>query len=258
MTGSYHRWGRLPLLPLAGDDVHVWRASLEASISARDCCEATLSRDELDRASRFHFDRDRRRFIMARGVLRILLGDYLRTAPEALTFEYGSHGKPVLADAYRGAITFNVSHSGELAAYAFSTRGDLGIDIEAIRPMPDAEDIAARFFSSREVARLRALPPEARTAAFFRCWTRKEAYIKAVGDGLARPLDAFDVTFAPDEPARLTIEGEESETRRWTLEPLDAPDGYTAALVTEGRRRVSAWRWADTRIPVDDEAKEAV
>jgi 4'-phosphopantetheinyl transferase len=241
-----------------GDDVHVWRASLEASASARSRFEATLSGDELDRANRFHFERDRRRFIVARGVLRILLGEYLRTVPQALTFEYGSHGKPALADRHRGTITFNVSHSGELALFAFSRRGDIGIDIEAIRPMPDGDNIAARFFSAREVARFQALPHEAREEAFFRCWTRKEAYVKAVGDGLARALDAFDVTFAPGEPVRLTVEGDERESRRWTLRPLDPPDGYTAALVTEGRRRVSCWGWTDNRIPLYYGAKEAV
>jgi 4'-phosphopantetheinyl transferase len=191
-------------------------------------------------------------------MLRRLLGGYLGIEPGELTFVYGSHGKPSLTEPAGGALSFNVSHSGELALLAFSRRGEIGVDIEEIRPIPDGEDIAARFFSAAEVARFRGIAPQAREAAFFRCWTRKEAYVKAVGEGLARPLDAFDVTFAAGEPARLTVAGDRQETQRWTLDALEPGDGYTAAIVTEGQRRISCREWTGTTTMIGEYEKEAV
>ena len=252
-------WVRPPVaLPLEGDDVHVWLAPLDLSPAALRLLEATLSRDERERADRFYFERDRRRFVCARGVLRNLLADYQDDDPAMLTFRYGSHGKPELDMGCGRPIAFNVSHSGELALLAFSRRGDVGVDVEQFRYMSDRDDIACRFFARGEVARLRALPLVEHEAAFFRCWTRKEAYVKAVGDGLARPLDAFEVTFASDEPGRLTIRADERESRRWALRGLEVAPRYAAALVTEGRRHVSCWRWTDARIPIVDYAREAV
>ena len=204
-----------------------------------------------------------RRSACARGILRDILGRYLDSEPRELQFRYGPHGKPALCGAVGAPVAFNVSHSHDLALFAFSGGRDLGVDIEAIRPMPDGEDIASRFFSAREVACLRSLPAAIRNAAFFTCWTRKEAYLKALGDGLARPLDGFDVTFGPGEAARLTVAGDAGESARWSVAPLPAPAGYAAAVVAEGRvDHVRCWSWiepATRRVTaVLDEVKEAV
>ena len=164
----------------------------------------TLAADEQARAERFHFERDREHFIVARGVLRAILGRYLNRAPERLSFCYGAHGKPALAgEAGADAIRFNVSHSHGVALYAVTRGREVGIDLERIRFDLAVLEIAERFFSRREVATLRTLPTEAQRQAFFRCWTRKEAYIKARGEGLSLPLDQFDVSLAPGEPAAL-------------------------------------------------------
>lgn len=226
---------------LDGDDVHVWRVDLEAARQAQPTLLAMLSPDELERAGRFHFDRDRLQFSATRAVLRGLLAAYTRCEPLALEFAAGANGKPALTTP--AAIAFNVSHSGVWAVIALSRRGAVGVDIEAERPLDDRDTLATQFFSAAESARLRALVPSERDRAFFTCWSRKEAYVKAVGDGLSYPLEAFDVTFAPAEPVRLTVPGDPAETARWTLEALPAPPGYAAALVTEGRRRVRCWNW---------------
>ncbi len=141
---------------------------------------------------------------------------------------------------------FNVSHSEELALIAVAADGALGIDVEAIRNIRDRDDIAARFFSRRENARLQVLPERVRSPSFFACWTRKEAFVKALGDGLARPLDNFDMTCAPDEPPQLSIDGDPAEAARWMLTALAPGDGFEAALVAEGRDHpVRCWTWAD-------------
>jgi 4'-phosphopantetheinyl transferase len=238
-------WPAAPASPrLTSDEVHVWRAALDAPAPRLDAFAATLSADERERASRFYFERDRIRFTSARGILRDILARYLDADPRDLQFRYGAHGKPALNGAFAGAVTFNVSHSGGLGLFAFSQRAELGVDIEQVRPMPDGDDIATRFFSPDEVACLRSLPPEVRNHAFFDCWARKESYLKALGDGLALPLDGFDVTFAPGEEPRLRVRGDSRETMRWSITALAAPTGYAAALVTEGTRpSVRCWTW---------------
>jgi 4'-phosphopantetheinyl transferase len=232
----------VPALPsLDGDDVHVWFVDLEAARRVRPELLATLSAGEHERAGRFHFDRDRLQFSATRAVLRRLLAAYGGCEPLALEFTAGANGKPALAGT--APLAFNVSHSGSCAVVALSRRGELGVDIEAERPLDDRDALAAQFFSADESARLGALDPSLRDRAFFTCWSRKEAYVKAVGDGLSYPLDAFDVTFAPAEPARLSVPGDPPEAARWSLEALPASAGYAAALVTEGRRRVRCWKW---------------
>jgi 4'-phosphopantetheinyl transferase len=229
---------------LTGDDVHVWLVDLNPGDQQIRSYAETLADDEHERAERFYFERDRRRFTVARGALRAILGGYLRMEPAAIEFEYGSRGKPSIAARLGRSLAFNVSHSGELALIACSPYGDLGVDIEEMRLLVDADEMAAQFFSEREVATLRSLPAVSHNEAFFRCWTRKEAYVKAVGDGLSRPLDAFDVTFAPGDAPALRIDGDDNETRHWALYALDVPRGYAGALVTDGVRRVSGWRYA--------------
>jgi 4'-phosphopantetheinyl transferase len=215
------------------DDVHVWRISLVQPDHVIDSVRALLTPDEQARATRFHFARDRDRSIIGRGSLRVLLGRYLGTAPERVNFAYGAFGKPALANPSPG-IEFNLTHAGELALCAVARRRPVGIDLEPIRPMPDAERIATRFFSPREQAELLGLPSEERAAAFLRCWTRKEAFIKALGEGLSHPLDQFDVTLAANMPARLvSVIGRPGDVDRWQLLHIDPGPAYVGALVVE-------------------------
>ena len=237
---------------LGRDEVHVWRASLDQAPARIQGFLHTLAADERARAERFYFERDRDHFIVARGVLRAILGRYSSRAPEGLSFCYGAHGKPALAGhSGADAIRFNVSHSGELALYAVARDREVGIDLERIRFDLAAAEIAERFFSQAEVEMLRALPAEAQRDAFFRCWTRKEAYIKARGEGLSLPLDQFDVSLAPGEPAELLrTQRDPSEASRWSIHELTPAPGYVAAVAVEARGwRLSCWQWPDPGQP---------
>jgi 4'-phosphopantetheinyl transferase len=236
---------RLPRL--ASSEVDVWSVRLECSSAYVAVLRHTLSDDEGARADRFSFERDRRRFICARGTLRRLLAQYLDVEARELTFSYGPNGKPALSGQFARALTFNVSHSHELALVAVGRDVEVGVDVEAVRSMDDTDNIAAKFFSAREAAQFRALPLAMRTAAFFACWTRKEAYLKALGSGLAKALDEFDVVFAPGEAAALFVHGDEHETARWSIRELSPAAGYIGALVAEGDGGVRCWQWTDVR-----------
>jgi 4'-phosphopantetheinyl transferase len=208
----------------------------------------TLSEEEHRKAKCFHFEQDRKRFIVGRGVLRTILGLYLGVEPSLLRFCYNSHGKPYLADRFGGgALQFNLSHSHELALYAFTRGREIGVDLEYIRYIPDAEQIAASFFSARENTVLHTLPTSQKQETFFNCWTRKEAYIKAIGNGLAQPLDKFDVSLAPGEPARLlSVDGAPEEASRWSLKALTPAPGYVAALAVEGHNwSLTYWQFPE-------------
>ncbi len=199
-----------------------------------------LTADEQTRAARFHFPRDRRQYIVARGTLRLLLARYLGQTTGTLRFGATEYGKPFLlrADGLPDTeIAFNVSHSHELALLAFARSMRVGVDVEYMRPELAEERIAERFFSPREVAVLRGLPAAQQPAAFFRCWTRKEAFVKARGEGLSLPLHSFDVSLAPDEPAALLhVATDLAEAGRWTIHTLTPTlPGYMAALAVEGR-----------------------
>jgi 4'-phosphopantetheinyl transferase len=194
----------------------------------------TLDLEDRKRADRFHFEKHRRRFIVGRGFLRLLLGLYLKISPEDVSFAYGSYGKPSLAgDDDASRLRFNASHSHELAVYGFAQDHDIGVDVEYSQAEFGGEDIARHFFSAYEVEKLMALPEGERGAAFFRCWTRKEAYIKAFGSGLSHPLDQFDVTLAPNEPAALIRDYRDAQaTSRWSMFNLEL-EGYAGAVVVE-------------------------
>ena len=247
VTSPDHSWSLPPPdLALSGDDVHVWRASLEQPPACVRQLARALSGDERARADRFHFERHRRRFIVGRGVLRVILGRYLSIEPHRLRFRYGPRGKPYLAtESGAGALHFNLAHSHELALYAFVRGPELGIDLEHVHPMPDAERISTQFFSARENVALRALPSHQKLEAFFNCWTRKEAYLKATGTGLARPLDEFDVSLHPSEPVRLLhVRGEPQEAARWSLESLVPGADYIGAVIIQGHGwRLWRWQW---------------
>src|SRR5712671_5474431 len=185
-------------LALPEDEVQLWRVDLEAIRAAEPRWQALLSSDESTRASRFHFPVDRQRYVATRALLRMILAGYLVMDPKDVNFSYSKEEKPSLASPHNGIeITFNVSHSGGIALLAFARRKEIGIDVEQVRGDFDVDAIARRFFSAREQEQLAALPNEERFEAFFRCWTRKEAYIKATGDGLSLPLHQFDVSVAP-------------------------------------------------------------
>ena len=214
-----------------GDEIHVWQAVLDADVQNLGQLESTLSLEEKARADRFHFVKDRNRYVVARGLLRNLLGGYLQRAPASLEFSYGEYGKPTLSGGDAPSrICFNLSHSSSLIVYAFARGRNLGIDVEQIRPESAGEGLAQRYFSKREVSDLRMLLPEARVEGFFHCWTRKEAYLKATGMGLQIPLDGFSVSLLPDEPAQFHG-GVESH---WHLAAFHPAEGYVAAVVYDG------------------------
>jgi len=224
-----------PLEALRTGEVHVWYVDLAVETETQRRLTAGLSEDERARAARFVFARDCRRFVVARSALRALLAEYLDVPAAALRFAYGPHGKPAL-DGDQAALGFNLSHSGEVAVVAMGWERALGIDVEQWRPLPD--------LGAEERAVLDALPASEQPAAFFRCWTRKEAFIKATGEGLAHPLDAFTVSLAPGEPARfLDIDGDPAALARWTLHELRSPAGYSGALVVEGPARAVSGHW---------------
>ena len=233
-------------LELSNGDVHIWHASLDSSASCVQKLEQNISEDERIRAGRFHFQRDRSRFVAGRGMLRLLLAGYLDVEPDQVKFRYGVHGKPYISEKLDdGALRFNLAHSHELVVYAFARGRDIGVDLEYIRPVPDFERISANFFSARENVALNSLPTEQRQEAFFNCWTRKEAYIKALGDGLAHPLDQFDVSLIPGEPVRLlSVEQAPEEVSRWRLQAFTPTPGYTAAIAVEGHDwQAQFWEW---------------
>lgn len=232
---------------LAKDEIHVWRTILDLPSSQVDYLWGLLTADERSRGDNFHFAKDRRHFIVARGVLRTILGFYLGVAPEQLRFDYNRHGKPSLTSEFSNhTLSFNLSHAGGLALYAIVGIREVGIDVERIRTNFDYEDIAERFFSPTEIAVLRTIPADTKAKAFFDCWTRKEAYIKAQGDGLSLPLHSFDVSFAPDEPARfLAIRNNEQQASDWTLHELTPGSGYVGALAVKGCDwQYRYWQWS--------------
>jgi 4'-phosphopantetheinyl transferase len=214
------------------DEVEVVATRLDAAPEVVDELHALLSEAERRRASRLVFGRDRRRFIVARARLRQLLGARLGVPPESVELVYGAHGKPALAPRFADpGLRFNVSHRDDVAAYGLGFGCEIGIDIEAVRTMSDTDDLAARFFSDAERAAYGALEQPERPLGFFNCWTRKEAYIKALGDGLGYPLDRFDVSLTPGEPARLLrVEG------RWSMVSFSPAPGFVGAVVAERKR----------------------
>lgn len=235
---------------LAADEVHVWRAWLDVEPDEFTRLAVTLAPDERGRSSRFRFVRDRRRFITARGILRHILARYVGRDPAALRFRYGPAGKPTLAyDSGADDLRFNVSHSHGMALYSLANRRETGVDVEWVQARIPSEPIAERFFSAREAAVLRALPDSARAEAFFTCWTRKEAYVKGRGDGLAVPLDSFDVSLIPGTTvaAPVTVHETPSCATTWRVRGLAPGMGYVGAVAAEGCDwGVRLWQWTPT------------
>jgi 4'-phosphopantetheinyl transferase len=223
-----------PRAQLPADELHVWRASLERPDAAVAAYEALLSGDERQRAGEFRFERDRTSYVVARGVLRTLLGRYLGARPQDLAFRYGEFGKPRLDGA---GPRFNLSHAGSVGLFAFGAAVEVGVDVEVLGEHADRQRIAERFFSADEARRLGALPAGEQDAGFLACWTRKEAFVKARGDGLSLALDAFDVGFGAQSPcALLRTAWSRSEPERWQITDLtDQAAGYVGAVAARGR-----------------------
>jgi 4'-phosphopantetheinyl transferase len=221
--------------------VHVWRICLEQEGGLLDRFRRTLAPEELDRAGRFRYERLQRHFVASRGFLRYVLARYVAAEPEEIRFVYNYYGKPSLVG--ERSLQFNMSHSHELAIVAVTRDAAVGVDVEHIRADFASEEIATRFFSRVEVETFSALQKEERVAAFFRCWARKEAYIKAIGKGLSQPLDGFDVTLTPDEPAALLRRGKEDEMT-WSMSDIDVGSDYASALAVEGDpSQISYWKF---------------
>ncbi len=239
-------WPAAPRTPaLENDAVHVWCASLDLGPLRVRSLQQTLDRDERERAQRYYFEKDRTHFIVARGLLRTILGRYLNMEPSQFRFRYNSYGKPALGKMDGGCLLqFNLSHSHGVALYAITQVREIGVDLEYISEEFPYKQIAEQFFTPREIAVLRLLPRPQQRDAFFNCWTRKEAYVKARGQGHSLPLDEFDVSFLPGEPVRLlNTKGNQGETNRWTLQELFPKLGFVAAICVEGEQwKLHCWR----------------
>ena len=240
------RWEWPPEHPVLGsEDVHVWCTRLDRgrseALGVSDLW-GVLSTDERERAQRFRLDLHRDRFVVGRGILRTILGGYLRRDPQHLRFRYGEHGKPEVAgESGEPAITFNLSHVNDVALFAMALGRRVGIDVDCVRPGVSMEAISQRFFSPGELNALDALPEAQREEGYLRCWTRKESYVKALGEGLSIPTDQFEVSLEQEVQPRLrSVAWDRSEPMRWRIVDLDVGlgAGYEAALCVEG----SDWR----------------
>jgi 4'-phosphopantetheinyl transferase len=236
-------------LALRNDEVHVWEVWTDRIDADLPAFNQILAFEEQERAARFKFAKDRRRYVLAHAALRQILARYLQTDAARLKFRVGAHGKPELVPpANRLLLQFNLSHSHEAALIAVTHRRQIGVDVEYIKRDFAWVEIAERFFSPAEVAKLQALAPELQQRAFFACWTRKEAYIKAKGGGLSIPLQDFEVSLAPKEPpALLAHRGDPEEVNRWRFSEIEAGLDYAAALAVEGRDwNLHCFRWPET------------
>jgi 4'-phosphopantetheinyl transferase len=213
----------------------VWQARIDRLAPHMQELVPFLDPDEQARARRYHSSRHEAEFVIRRGLLRVILGHCLDVEPGALQFEYGPHGRPAIAWPARGrSLHFSLSHSDGTALYAAAWGRAVGVDLERVRLLSEAEQIADQFFSAQESRALRELPNSEKLQGFFNCWTRKEAYLKATGQGLAYGLDDFSVSLVPGEPARLLeVQANPAEIARWFLVELSPATGYAAALCVQ-------------------------
>ena len=230
-------------LKLAQDEVDVWCMALDQDPALIEQFHQTLAIDEQERAAKFYFPKDRQHFIVARGLRRLILGRYLDQAPAQLRFVYNAYGKPSLE--VTTSLHFNLSHSKGLALLGVSSDRELVIDLEYIRTDFPVDQVAKSVFSVSEQNILRSLPDALKPEAFFNAWTRKEAYIKALGQGLSIPLDQFDVAFVPGEPAALReVRGTWENAHNWTLQHLTPAPNYVGAIAVAGTDwQLKSWRW---------------
>ena len=239
-------------LAMPENELHIWLAWLDVEAQERTRLRSYLSEDEVSRAQRFVFPRDRDHFIVARGRLRELLGKYLPCPPDAVQFKTGRYGKLSLLDD-RERLRFNLSHSHGLVLYGFCMGRELGIDTEKIQPGFAGEEIAERYFSATERRELAEVPKELRDTAFFLCWTRKEAYLKAHGDGLQIALDSFDVSLKPGEPETLRS----ADSGRWSMRSFAPAPQFVAAIIAEREiRSTRFWSAGTDHVPAPPMATE--
>jgi len=224
-------------LQLNRGEVHIWRLWLDILPREVESLQAALSKSETERAEKFHFQKDRNRFVAAHSYTRWILGRYLKLPPEQILITFNEYGKPELDHInHLGAFKFNLSHSDSVGLFAVTNEMRLGVDVERIMYKDNIEEIAQRFFSAEEVEQLLAQPASQRGEAFFRCWTRKEAYIKAIGGGMSIPLNQFEVTFVSGVPPQIIqIGGDRSEAARWALHHIHPGEEYVGALAVEGQ-----------------------
>lgn len=223
----------------------VWVVDLASSPDRLDLCATILDDSECARADRFARAADRARYVASHAALRLILADRLDLDPTEIRFATGSGGKPCLAGAARGVLAFNLSHSADRALVGLTPGAAIGVDVEVVRPLPDAERIARTHFAADEAAALAALPADARAAAFFDLWTRKEAVVKALGTGLSLPLDRFSVSLPPAAPRLLRGARSDARIEAWTLATLDLGPAYAATVaVRSADAAVSCRAWA--------------
>ena len=232
---------------LAGNEIHVWATSLAVEPAFLEKSANTLAPDEKDRAQRFKFDLHRNRYIAGRGALRAILAQYLPLHPAQLRFDYLANGKPVLTEEFASAgIHFNLAHTGDLALAAITRIGPLGVDVECVRPVKDVDDLVARFFSPRENELFQKVPAVEKPAAFFNLWTRKEALLKATGEGITRSLRLVEVSFLPGEPARLlAISGDAKVAEQWEMREFAPAQGFVGAVAIQ-------WGTSNTQHPTSN------
>jgi 4'-phosphopantetheinyl transferase len=223
---------RLEPLALSAGEIHVWHARLDSPDVQLQSLEKLLNEEELERANRFRFPHGRAHFVAARGILRCLAGAYQALSPAAVMLKYSPSGKPALQE--DDDLQFNLSHSHGLAVYAFARGRRIGIDVELVRNLQEPEAIVERFFSQQESAAFSALSAEAQLRGFFNAWARKEAFVKALGEGLGHSLASFSVSLTPGEPARFTHLPADQLSADWRLYDLAVDAAYTCALVAEG------------------------
>jgi 4'-phosphopantetheinyl transferase len=234
---------------LADDSIHVWCAALDEFTSLLAQLASTLCPAEREQAGRFRFDRHRQWFIVRRGLLRILLGRYLKVEPDQLVFECDARGKPSIREPRsERTLHFNMSDSSGLALYAVTRRAPVGVDVERIKPIRDQDGIAARFFSGREKTTIGALSEPQKSEAFFNCWTRKEAYLKATGEGISESLPRVEVTVMPGEAPRLLgLAGDERAATEWTFYSFEPTSGFVGAVAIKATGlKLSCWRWPES------------
>jgi 4'-phosphopantetheinyl transferase len=249
MTPTHVSWRLAPQkLEIETNDIHVWRADLKINNHRLHDHYQILSVEEKDRSARFKFQKDRDHFIAAHGILRVILSRYLHIDPDQLRFYTNDFGKPFLNQPTEPeTLRFNMSHSNGLALYAVSHDREIGIDLEYLRPIDNAEQIAERFFSPREIEQWRTLPGHRQNEGFFHCWVRKEAYIKAIGKGLFQPLDQFDTSLSPDGPSTPLHSSKDPRKKiPWSLMDIHAHPDFAAALSVEGHDyQLKCWQWSE-------------
>lgn len=249
------QWNIPPkFLSIGEDQVHVWRIGLDLLEQDLSKFSTILSENEANKSKKYYYEVDRIRYTVMRATVRMILGNYLGVAPGSLDIAHSHYGKPYLSNTSMAMdIHFNISHAGDLGLLAVAIGRHIGIDLEMVRLERSIESIARRFFTPEETGQLLSLPVSLRPEAFFTCWTRKEAFVKARGEGLSIPLDQFEVSFYPnDTPQLLYVRNDPGESGHWSMFHLNPGVDFVGALVVEGKNLdVMGWDWSRASNQVD-------